>query len=206
MATASTSSASSSADAAKTTEVVAAAEPTKTDEVYEMVLLQLPECFVYRLPPRTRSGGYRAEEWGLDNPMWTGRIRIIGQGEQCFIRLEDPKTEELFAAGPYASDGRAVEVALDSSRYFVLRVEDAGRRAFIGIGFRERNDAFDFNATLQSYLRHRRAIEDRASGKASVSNTPSINYQLKEGEVIHLALNGMPTTKASNRVNATLNV
>ncbi|RKP22440.1 Necap1 protein, partial [Syncephalis pseudoplumigaleata] len=108
---------------------------------------------VYRLPPRTRSGGHRAEEWGLDHPLWTGRLRVVGQDDACLIRLEDAQTGELFAAGPYTLDGRAVETAMDSSRYFVLRVEDAGRHAFIGVGFRERNDAFDFNATLQAYLR-----------------------------------------------------
>lgn len=43
-------------------------------------------------------------------------------------------------------------IALDSGRYFVLRIQNAaGKHAYIGIAFNERNDAFDFNVTLQEH-------------------------------------------------------
>ena len=52
---------------------------------------------------------------------------------------------ELFAQAAYDPAKPSVEAVLDSSRYFVVRVEDAGRKAYIGMGFAERSDSFDFS-------------------------------------------------------------
>ncbi len=44
---------------------------------------------------------------------------------------------------------------MDSSRYFVLRVEDPSmkRVAYLGIGFRDRDSAFDFKASLDDFMK-----------------------------------------------------
>ena len=51
----------------------------------------------------------------------------------------------VFAKADYDPAKPSVEAVLDSSRYFVVRVEDGGRKAYIGMGFLERTDSFDFS-------------------------------------------------------------
>jgi len=94
---------------------------------------------------------------------------VLEKGKSCEIRLEDgntgksresrlnilgkvqlkpdliwmiPDAGELFALTNYSPSNNSVEPVLDSSRYFVLRVEgDGGKKAYIGLGFEERSDA-----------------------------------------------------------------
>lgn len=64
----------------------------------------------------------------------------------------DRRSSELFAICPvpFGKTAIAVEPVTDSSRYFVLRVEDPStkRHAFLGMGFTDRGDAFDFKVAL----------------------------------------------------------
>lgn len=90
------------------------------------------------------------------------------------VCIESMYLGELFAVCPYEIQGNSVEAVLDSSRYFVLKIESdgnnrmwnftsqkrgikkglfLGRHAFIGMGFQERTDAFDFNVALQDFVK-----------------------------------------------------
>jgi hypothetical protein len=63
----------------------------------------------------------------------------------------------VFARADYDPARPSVEAVLDSSRYFVVRVEDDGKKAYIGMGFAERTDSFDFSTScilLPSKLAH----------------------------------------------------
>ena len=47
----------------------------------EILLLTLPEVFVYKLGARSGSAGYTALSWGLDKPLLTGYLRVVAHGE-----------------------------------------------------------------------------------------------------------------------------
>ena len=58
-------------------------------------------------------------------------------------------------------DGPSViEPVLDSSRYFVMRIEKDRKKAYIGIGFQERSEALDFKIALQEYKKYLDEPED----------------------------------------------
>jgi hypothetical protein len=69
-------------------------------DAFESVLFVVRECFVYRIPPRKATAGYKAAEWGdMEAFLWKGRLRIIEKGQDCFIRLEDKDSGQYQRSG-----------------------------------------------------------------------------------------------------------
>ncbi|XP_068935189.1 adaptin ear-binding coat-associated protein 2 isoform X2 [Petaurus breviceps papuanus] len=158
------------------------------DYEYESVLCVKPEVHVYRIPPRATNRGYRAADWQLDQPSWSGRLRITAKGQMAYIKLEDKTSGELFAQAPVEQfPSIAVESVTDSSRYFVVRIEDgSGRRAFIGVGFADRGDAFDFNVALQDHFKWVKQQCEFAKQAQNPSPGPKLDLSFKEGQTIKL--------------------
>ncbi|KAH7577687.1 hypothetical protein JRO89_XS01G0285200 [Xanthoceras sorbifolium] len=172
------------------------------EESFEHTLLVVREVSVYKIPPRTTSGGYKCGEWLQSDKIWSGRLRVVSCKDRCEIRLEDPNSSELFAACFVLPGQResSVETVLDSSRYFVLKIEDGqGKHAFIGLGFNERNEAFDFNVALSDHEKYVRREHEKETGETSDSDShidihPAVNHRLKEGETIRINVKPKPTS------------
>ncbi|KAH0616312.1 hypothetical protein JD844_027339 [Phrynosoma platyrhinos] len=142
----------------------------------------------------------RASDWKLDQPDWTGRLRITSKGKIAYIKLEDKVSGELFAQAPIDQyPGIAVETVTDSSRYFVIRIQDDnGRSAFIGIGFGDRGDAFDFNVALQDHFKWVKQETEISKESQEIDNRPKLDLGFKEGQTIKLNIGNMPTKKSGH--------
>ncbi|KAF5741839.1 ABC transporter family protein [Tripterygium wilfordii] len=172
------------------------------EESLEQTLLVVREVAVYKIPPRSTSGGYKCGDWLQSDKIWSGRLRVVSCKDRCEIRLEDPNSAELFAAC-FVKPGQrenSVETVLDSSRYFVLKVEDGqGKHAFLGLGFAERNEAFDFNVALSDHEKYVRRENENETGETSDADNlidihPAVNQRLKEGETIRINVKPKPSS------------
>ncbi|XP_059659760.1 uncharacterized protein LOC132306397 [Cornus florida] len=170
-----------------------AVDENEDAEPVELVLFQVPECYVYLIPPRKSAASYRADEWDVNKWAWEGTLKVISKGEECIIKLEDKTTGELYARA-FLRDGEPhpVEPVIDSSRYFVLRVEEnidgRLRHAFIGIGFRERPQAYDFQAALHDHMKYLDKKKTAEEMEQHYEKTSSVDYSLKDGETLVLNL------------------
>ncbi|KAK7206653.1 hypothetical protein BZA70DRAFT_288122 [Myxozyma melibiosi] len=161
---------------------------------YESIIFIAREVMVYQIPPLKTSKGYRASEWDVAKPLWTGRLKVVEKSVpvraeaydsselRCELMLEDGNTGELFATAVYGANGKGVEQVVDSSRFFVIRVVDGERHAYLGMGFQERSESFDFNIALQDYKRH--ATPGTGLTEATNAKEPTKDYSLKAGETI----------------------
>ncbi|KAK7794581.1 hypothetical protein R5R35_003596 [Gryllus longicercus] len=155
-------------------------------ESYESVLLVKSETMVYKIPPRTTNRGHRAADWNLNEPHWVGRLRLVSKEKDCVLKLEDKTTGELFAKCPIDQyPGLAIESVTDSSRYFVIRIQDdGGRSAFIGLGFADRSDSFDLNVALQDHFKWLKKSEEIEKEKEEPKQ--ELDLRFKEGETIKI--------------------
>ncbi|XP_057455591.1 uncharacterized protein LOC130746856 [Lotus japonicus] len=166
---------------------------TDDTEPIELVLFQVPECYVYIIPPRKSAASYRADEWDVNKWAWEGILKVVSKGEECIIKLEDKNTGELYARA-FLRNGEPhpVEAVIDSSRYFVLRIEEniGGRlrHAFIGVGFRERTEAYDFQAALHDHMKYLNKKKTAEEMEQHYQQSSSVDYSLKEGETLVLQL------------------
>jgi len=164
-------------------------ERVAAEPVTEIHHLTMPVAFVYKVPPlKSSATGHRAESWGLGSPMLTARLELVGVGTTMEVRLfDDSKDAQKVVAccAVHCARGSApielvVDPVVDSSRYFVLRCENKeGKVAYIGVGFAERESAYDFKAALQDFKRcierEFEAAKKTAEYERNEETDPSLN-------------------------------
>jgi hypothetical protein len=112
----------------------------------------------------------------------------------------------LTLLSPPQSHARTLPPLVPPKRYYVLRVVDptSGRHAFLGLGFDERGDAFDFAAALADHERHAQRERAAAGGSgggvagraAAESEVAELHHHqdlsLKDGQTIRVDLKKGP--------------
>lgn len=162
---------------------------------FERVLLVKPIVYVYKIPPLvSASRGFKAADWNLSEPLWTGRLRLISKGDKCYIRIEDSSTGTLYCEAPVSAyPGPQVQPVVDSRRYFVIKVvSDTGRSALIGIGFGDGADSFDLSVALQDHFTTiDKACKVEESDKL---DRPKLDLSLKGDIKVKLNIGGLNNT------------
>ncbi|OCT71049.1 hypothetical protein XELAEV_18037958mg [Xenopus laevis] len=104
---------------------------------------------------------------------------------------------------------------VDSSRYFVICIEDGtgsvtpGRRAFIGVGFADRGDAFDFNVALQDHFKWVKQQAELAKQAQNPEQGPRLDLGFKEGQTIKINIANIKKKEGSTKprpLSGTLNL
>lgn len=151
-------------------------------EIIERVRTTIANAHVFKLPPRqSASIGWRGADW--KEKVWQGTVKVVERDDLTAVLLVDRTKGSIFAVCP-VKEG-AVDRCVDSSRYFVLRIENAnGRHMFIGVAFNERNDAFDFNTALEDSRRER----EMERNPVPAYTGPPKDYSIKEGEKIKVSI------------------
>ncbi|KAK2727787.1 hypothetical protein QYM36_008321 [Artemia franciscana] len=127
-----------------------------------------------------------AADWNLAGPDWSGRLRLVAKGQRCALKLEDKNNGELFGQCPIDQyPGPAIEAVSDSSRYFVIKIQDenGSRSAFIGIGFSDRSDSFDLNVALQDHFKWLKKSDEPQDLQ------PKLDLGFKDGQTIKINMN-----------------
>ena len=142
--------------------------------------------------------GYRAAGW--NNQVWYGKLQVMLRGERCVVEFIDDD-DNLFAKAPIRDDGpSAVEPVLDSSRYFVVRIEKNKKKTYVGLGFQERSEALDFKIALQEYKKYLEEPEEEDEDEEEN------DYSLAEGKTLHVDINLKSKKRRNHRKAVASNI
>lgn len=126
---------------------------------------------------------HSAEQWDLAKPLQTCGFQVERRNNDLYLLFTTENHTRLFALAKLHEENAAksVEPVMDSSRYFVVQVQAAGKSAYVGFGFRDRDVAIDLLGNLQQF---QKSIQREQQAKhMKVAEIP----KLAAGEKIHIS-------------------
>eukprot|EP00826_Nyctotherus_ovalis_P007330 TRINITY_DN11820_c0_g1_i4.p1 TRINITY_DN11820_c0_g1~~TRINITY_DN11820_c0_g1_i4.p1 ORF type:complete len:241 (+),score=65.59 TRINITY_DN11820_c0_g1_i4:68-790(+) len=157
------------------------------DTEIEMKLFNFGETMLFQVPPAT-SRGHCASEWKA-HFVWKGKMEIVMKGAKCKVTFRSLDGSVYGYGFIIGNVNKQIETCYDSSRYFAIRLlNEENKSLLMGIGFDDRNVAFDFK---QSLLKFQKNVEYDSKPAVDVSMRPKQDFSLKEGEQIVLNMAGV---------------
>jgi hypothetical protein len=115
----------------------------------ELVLCHKEErVTIFKIPPLSTSKGYYLDDW--KEMIWEGGVKVTEKNRVLKISFID-KNKKLFGETKVPANYKeAIVKTNDSSRGYAVRLENPkGGYIWVGVAFRDRNDAFDFGVVFQ---------------------------------------------------------
>ncbi|OEU18236.1 hypothetical protein FRACYDRAFT_153835, partial [Fragilariopsis cylindrus CCMP1102] len=150
----------------------------------KQTLMSHNECFLYKVPPLISSDGYRANDWNLANPIQENGVcgfQVERRNNDLYLLFTLDNHTKLFAVSKIEGNkanntsnnngtiiNSSIETVLDSSRYFVTKIQQGGsvnnsnRTINLGFGFRDREIAIDLLSNVQQF---QKSIERELNAK-----------------------------------------
>ena len=139
----------------------------ESEDIIYQVLLHKPLVWLYKIPATIwRGRNNKCELWGLRNPLWSGRLRIIAFNHGKHLQFQFlEKDGKLFLKSTLIKlneiNGDDIHEyfdaygVIDSSRYFIIWIDLPNKTKTIpfGFGIRERQDAFDIRAVVADQMK-----------------------------------------------------
>lgn len=155
---------------------------------YEFTLVQKQNVRMYKIPPMSNASGYLLGQW--KELIWNGRLefdkgslKTITIGQVCTTKFLNADGTEFARAVIAENIADSVQKCVDSSRGYAIKLTAAdGRAMWVGLGFHDRNDAFDF---YDSYKEYSKKLEmERNPHLFKETRKDVIDFSLKPGQVI----------------------
>lgn len=148
---------------------------------------------MYKIPPMSNASGYLLGQW--KELIWNGKtlshsgsLKTITVGQVCTTKFLNADGTEFARAIIAENIADSVQKCVDSSRGYAIKLTAAdGRAMWVGLGFHDRNDAFDF---YDSYKEYSKKLEmERNPHLFKETRKDTIDFSLKPGQVIVMNIN-----------------
>ena len=153
----------------------------------EMPLFSFDETMLFKIPPAVTSRGHCSQEW---KPYfaWKGRIEVSMKGQKCKVVFKKPD-HSIYGYGFLSKDvEKHIEKCYDSMRFFGIKLmNEKNQSLLMGIGFDDRNVAFDFMQSLQKFQKNAEYDSKSEAPIVTDPSKPKQDYSLKEGEKLVLS-------------------